>query len=268
MSVPATDHGPAPLLELSGLKKSFGDNAVLRGIDLRIERGDVLTIIGGSGSGKSVLLKHMIGLLHADRGVVSIEGVDATAFSETDWIGVRKRIGYVFQGAALFDSLSVFENIAYPIREHERWPEDRIADRVGACLAAVGLPGIERQMPAALSGGMCKRVGVARAIALEPRAILYDEPTTGLDPANSTRIGELIRDLQTRLQVTSVIVTHDTRLCRSVSDRVALLAGGVLAAQGPVADLEGDALSAVREFLEGRGQGDGVSTGREEGYAG
>jgi len=268
MSAPSTDRGPVPFLELLGLEKSFGDNAVLRGIDLRVERGDVLTIVGGSGSGKSVLLKHMIGLLRADRGSVSVEGVDATAFSETDWIGVRKRIGYVFQGAALFDSLSVFENIAYPIREHERWPPDRIADRVAACLAAVGLPGIEAQMPAALSGGMRKRVGVARAIALEPGAILYDEPTTGLDPANSRRIGDLIRDLQTRLQVTSVVVTHDTRLCRSVSDRVALLAGGVLAAQGSVVDLREDALPTIREFLEGRGQDDGMGTGQEEGRAG
>ena len=251
-------------LELVGLEKAFGANTVLRGVDLRVEGGEVLTILGGSGSGKSVLLKHMIGLLRPDRGQVWVEGQDATAFGEAAWIGVRKRIGYVFQGAALFDSLSVFENIAYPLREHERWPEERVVARVAACLSAVGLPGIESELPASLSGGMRKRVGVARAIALEPSAILYDEPTTGLDPANSRRIGQLIRDLQSRLAVTSIVVTHDRDLCRAVSDRVALLDGGVLSELGRAAELDRGGLPAVRTFLEGDGGSEGA-TPREEG---
>ena len=255
-----------PFLELRGVEKGFGAHEVLRGLDLRVERGAVLTILGGSGSGKSVLLKHMIGLLRPDRGRVAIEGRDTEAFKESDWISVRKRIGYVFQGAALFDSMTVFENIAYPLREHDHGTEEHVARRVVACLEAVGLPGVEAQLPASLSGGMRKRVGVARAIALQPEAILYDEPTTGLDPANSRRIGQLIRDLQSRLEVTSVVVTHDPVLCRMVSDEVALLERGRLTAQGAASALEQGQLSAIRGFLEGRALD--RSQGSEEGGEG
>jgi phospholipid/cholesterol/gamma-HCH transport system ATP-binding protein len=258
----------APLLELSGIEKSFGDNHVLRGVDLVVERGRVLTILGGSGSGKSVLLKHMIGLLEADAGMLWFDGTEATHRSEKDWIELRKQVGYVFQGAALFDSLSVYENIAYPLREHERWAETQIAARVADCLEAVGLPGVEDLMPAELSGGMRKRVGVARAIALEPRAILYDEPTTGLDPANSKRIGALIRELQARLHVTSVVVTHDVQLCRDVSDRVALLAEGVLIEQGSQEDLAAGRLAAIGAFLEGTDEPVGGPDGEEGVHAG
>ena len=247
----ASTASQAPFVELVGLQKSFGSNHVLRGVDLCIGRGEVFTILGGSGSGKSVMLKHMIGLLHPDAGSVCIEGRDTTALGETEWIEVRKRFGYVFQGAALFDSLSVYENIAYPLREHERWSESRVAARVAECLESVGLPGIASQMPASLSGGMRKRVGVARAIALEPIAILYDEPTTGLDPGNSRRIGELIRELRTRLHVASIVVTHDTALCRAISDRVALLAHGQVVAQGTLDQLERGSLPAVAAFLDG-----------------
>ena len=251
MTAPEASSAATTFVELIELEKSFGSNRVLRGIDLRVERGEVFTILGGSGSGKSVLLKHMIGLLRPDAGSVRVEGRDATGLSEIEWIEVRTRIGYVFQWAALFDSLSVYENVAYPLREHERWSEQRIGSRVAECLEAVGLPGIESRMPAALSGGMRKRVGLARAIALEPSAILYDEPTTGLDPGNSRRIGDLIQELQERLQVTSVVVTHDMDLCRAISDRVSLLAEGRLVEQGTAADLGGSALPAIRAFLEG-----------------
>jgi phospholipid/cholesterol/gamma-HCH transport system ATP-binding protein len=255
----ATTSAPgAPLLELEGLEKAFGSNRVLRGVDLRVERGEVLTIVGGSGSGKSVLLKHMIGLLQADAGRVRFDGRDATRIGESDWIPLRKQVGYVFQGAALFDSLSVYENVAYALREHERWPEARIAARVAECLESVGLPGIESLMPAELSGGMRKRVGVARAIALGPAAILYDEPSTGLDPENSRRIGALIRELQGRLHATSVVVTHDVQLCRDVSDRIALLAEGVLVEQGASGELEAGRLPRVAAFLAGE-RSDGVA---------
>ena len=250
-AVPTAPATSGPLLELRGLEKSFGSNRVLRGVDLRVERGEVLTILGGSGSGKSVLLKHMIGLLRADAGELWFEGTNATHQSEAEWIEQRRRVGYVFQGAALFDSLTVYENVAYPLREHERWPEPEVAARVASCLESVGLPGIEALMPAELSGGMRKRVGVARAIALEPAAILYDEPTTGLDPGNSKRIGTLIRELQERLSATSVVVTHDVQLCRGVSDRVALLREGSMIEQGTVGELESGLLPAVGAFLDG-----------------
>jgi phospholipid/cholesterol/gamma-HCH transport system ATP-binding protein len=241
-------------VEIHGLHKAFGDNRVLRGLDLRVECGQIFTILGGSGSGKSVSLKHMIGLMHPDRGEVRIEGRDVTRLSDREWVDVRTQIGFVFQGSALFDSLSVLENVAYALREHRRWDEGRIARRVAECLEAVGLAGLERQMPAELSGGMRKRVGVARAIALEPRAILYDEPTTGLDPANARRIGQLIRSLQERLDVTSVVVTHDLELCFSVSDRIALLKDGRLVAEGSVEEIRSSPQPDVRDFLEGGGE--------------
>ena len=260
-SVDTSRAAGGPRLELLGLEKSFGANRVLDGVDLRVERGEVFTILGGSGSGKSVLLKHMIGLLEADAGTLRFDGRDATHLSEVAWIELRKQVGYVFQGSALFDSLSVYENVAYPLREHERWPEAQIASRVAACLEAVGLSGIESLEPAALSGGMRKRVGVARAIALEPSSILYDEPTTGLDPGNSRRIGALIRELQERLQVTSVVVTHDVQLCRDVSDRIALLARGRLVEQGTSEDLAGGRLPQVEAFLEGAVVDDSASSG-------
>jgi phospholipid/cholesterol/gamma-HCH transport system ATP-binding protein len=257
-----------PFVELVGLHKAFGANSVLRDLDLQVHPGEVLTILGGSGSGKSVTLKHVIGLLRADGGAVRVEGVDVTNLSESQWIEVRKRFGYVFQGAALFDSLSVYENIAYPLREHRvEWPEVRVAERVATCLEAVGLDDVEALMPAELSGGMRKRVGVARAIALEPAAILYDEPTTGLDPANSARIGRLIRSLQQRLQVTSVVVTHDPVLCRAVSDRIALLRDGRVVVEGRAEDLHLEALSEIRAFLEGEDDDGEPAASQPEGGA-
>ena len=219
----------SPALELRGVTKSFGSKPVLRGVDLAIGAGQTTVILGGSGSGKSVCMKHMIGLLRADAGEIRVFGRDVTRLSESDWVAVRRDFGMVFQSAALFDSLSVYENIAYPIREHERWQEARITERVAWCLEAVGLAGVEKLLPAELSGGMRKRVGVARAIAMGPRVILYDEPTTGLDPANSRRIGELIQSLQRELGATSVVVTHDLELAFAIADRVALLKQGRIA---------------------------------------
>jgi phospholipid/cholesterol/gamma-HCH transport system ATP-binding protein len=245
--------GEPPFVELRGIHKAFGELEVLKGIDLAVQRGEVLTILGGSGSGKSVILKHLIGLLRPDRGSVWLDGEEVTQRSERQWFELRRRFGYVFQGAALFDSLSVFENVAYPLREHLRWKEPAIAERVATCLEAVGLEGVEAKMPAELSGGMRKRVGVARAIALEPDAILYDEPTTGLDPANSRRIGEMIVNLQERLDVTSVVVTHELDLCFKVSDRVVLLEEGRIVTGGRPERFQRSEHPAVREFLGGWG---------------
>jgi phospholipid/cholesterol/gamma-HCH transport system ATP-binding protein len=239
----------APAIEFRGVRKAFRDKAVLRGLDLAIAGGTTFTILGGSGSGKSVCLKHMIGLLHCDAGRICVFGRDVTRLPERAWVELRRDFGMVFQGAALFDSLSVYENVAYPIREHLDWDEGRVRERVRECLAGVGLAGAEPLLPAELSGGMRKRVGVARAIALRPRIVLYDEPTTGLDPANSRRIGQLIRALQAELRATSVVVTHDLELCFAVSDRVALLKDGRLAAEGPPDELRGH--PELRIFLEG-----------------
>ena len=239
-------------IELRGLHKRFGSNSVLRGVDLSIAPGEIFSILGGSGSGKSVMLKHMAGLLRPDAGQVLVEGRDVTAFTERQWVAVRTRVGYVFQGAALFDSLSAYENVAYPLREHMRnWGEQQLRERVESSLEAVGLAGEERRMPAELSGGMRKRLGVARAIALEPDAILYDEPTTGLDPANARRIGQLICELRQRLQVTSVVVTHEMDLCFAISDRIVLLKGGRIVATGTPEEIRGSSQTDVREFLEG-----------------
>jgi phospholipid/cholesterol/gamma-HCH transport system ATP-binding protein len=174
-----------------------------------------------------------------------------TELRETGWVAIRRRCGMVFQGAALFDSLSVYENVAYPLRQHQRLSEERLSERVAACLDAVGLPGVERMLPAELSGGMRKRVGVARAIALEPELILYDEPTTGLDPANARRIGALIAELNRRLRVTSVVVTHDLELCFAVSDRLALLKSGRIAACGTVEAMRASDHTDVRAYFEG-----------------
>ncbi len=240
-----------PAIAFQGVRKVFRGKPVLQGVDLAIEVGETFTILGGSGSGKSVCLKHMIGLLEADAGEIRVDGRDVTHLGERGWVEERKRFGMVFQSAALFDSLSVYENVAYPIREHRLDEEARIRERVRQCLDAVGLAGVESLQPSELSGGMRKRVGVARAIALEPAIILYDEPTTGLDPANSRRIGRLIQKLQADLGVTSVVVTHDMELCHAVSDRLALLRDGRIVVEGSAASFRETEHPEMRDFLEG-----------------
>jgi phospholipid/cholesterol/gamma-HCH transport system ATP-binding protein len=250
---------PASAVVFRDVRKGFRGHAVLRGVDLAIERGETFTILGGSGSGKSVCLKHMIGLLQPDAGRVQVLGTDVTALRESEWVAIRRRCGMVFQSAALFDSLSVYENVAYPLRQHLDLEEARVRERVAACLDAVGLPGVEAMLPAELSGGMRKRVGVARAIALEPELILYDEPTTGLDPANARRIAELIAELNRRLDVTSVVVTHDLELCFAVSDRLALLKSGRIVACGTVEAMRASSHADVRAYFEGvQDTGDGA----------
>ncbi len=239
------------VLGLESVSKSFDGNSVLRGVDLEIRRGETLAILGGSGIGKSVTLKLMIGLLRADSGRVFFRDRDVTALDERGWTQVRRRFGMVFQGSALFDSLSVLENVAYPLREHTDRTDAEIRDVVAEKLALVGLEGIEELLPAELSGGMRKRVGVARAVAMDPEVILYDEPTTGLDPANARRIAELIRSLQQRLGVTSVVVTHDLPLCFAVSDRIGLLHDGTLAQLDTPEVLRSQQGEAMREFLGG-----------------
>ena len=190
------------LIEFHDVWKSFGPKAVYQGLNLSIEQGEALTIVGGSGVGKSVMLKMLIGLLKADRGSITFDGESILTMGPKDLARVRQRIGMLFQGAALFDSLTVRENVAYGLREHHRMREDEIDERVAWALTLVGLPGVEQMHPSDLSGGMKKRVGLARTIALKPEVLLYDEPTTGLDPINTTRINHLIVALQRALNIT------------------------------------------------------------------
>ncbi len=211
------------VLEFEKVSKAFGANVVLKSADLAICKGETITIMGGSGKGKTVFLKLLLGVVRPDSGRILFKGQDMGRMEERAIRKIRSRIGMLFQGAALFDSMSVRENIAYPLREHFQHSEDEISRIVAEKLKLVGLPGVEEMMPADLSGGMKKRVGLARAIATDPDVILYDEPTTGLDPANTKRICALIVSLQKKLGVTSVVVTHDMEAAFSVTDRVAMI---------------------------------------------
>lgn len=237
-------------IECRGLHKSFDGKPVLQGLDLDVREGETLVILGGSGSGKSVLLKHMNGLLRPDRGTVFVGGVEITSLSEEAIASVRRKIGTLFQMAALFDSMTVLENVAYPLRERGDLSDSEIRQKVIDLLEVVDLPGTERRMPAELSGGMRKRVGLARALALEPRALLYDEPTTGLDPVVGRKINQLIRDLQRRYGLTGVVVTHDLRSAFEVADRIAFLYEGQIRFAGTPEEARKSADPPLQEFLE------------------
>lgn len=242
--------GP-PVVTFTNIWKSFGENAIYEGLDLTIHKGETLTIVGGSGTGKSVLLKCLLRLIVPDQGTIHAFGEEVTGRSEPEMIAIRSRIGMLFQGAALFDSLSVADNIAYPLRQQNWGDEDRIRARVAEVLEMVNLPGLERKWPAELSGGMKKRVGLARAIAIEPEVILYDEPTTGLDPTNVKRIDELIVDMQRRLGVTSIVVTHDMDSAFRVSDRLAMLYEKKIVWCGHKDEVEGADNPVVQDFISG-----------------
>ena len=244
--------GSTPLVEFRGLHKQFGDKRVLCGVDLRVKRGDTQVIMGSSGSGKSVLLSMLVGLLSPDEGQVLVEGEDVTRFSTIDeWRRVWLRTGFLFQGAALFDSMNVGENIGFPLREHSKMNEQQIAARVAEVLSWIELEGIEDKMPSELSGGMQKRVGLARAIVLEPEIVVYDEPTTGLDPLTSDTISELIRRLQRERHITSIVVTHDVRCAFLVADRIAMLDEGRILVEGPLEEFKQSKQPKLRAFLYG-----------------
>ncbi len=213
-------------IECRNVFKSLGDKAVLRGVNLTVEQGETMVILGGSGAGKTVLLKHMNGLMGPDAGEVFLDGLEISCMAEEDLREVRKKVAMVFQGCALFDSLTVGENVAYPLNEHANLSSQEIRDKVRDVLSLVHLEGSEELYPAQLSGGMKKRAALARALALDPKALLYDEPTTGLDPAMTRRINRLIRELQRKLAVTSVVVTHDIESAFAVADRLAFLQEG------------------------------------------
>jgi phospholipid/cholesterol/gamma-HCH transport system ATP-binding protein len=214
------------ILRIQGIRKAFNTHRVLVGIDLSLRTCETVSVLGGSGSGKTTLLRLIAGLIKPDRGQIFLFGQDIVPMSERDLLPLRRRIGVVFQGAALFDSLTVFENIAFPLRLHTRTSEQEIRARVAELLKQVELPGIEEQYPAELSGGMKKRVGIARALALQPEVVLFDEPTAGLDPTNGRMICQLIAELRRDLCETSVVVTHDLQCAFAISDQIAFVHQG------------------------------------------
>ena len=239
-----------PFVEFRNVSKSYGSKRVLKDATLTVYRGEVLVILGGSGSGKSVSLRHMLGLEPPDSGRVIVEEEDITDFEEEDLYRVRKKFGMLFQSGALFDSMNVFENIAFPLREHTDMSDEEIARAVKEKLDLVNLPNTAHLMPVDLSGGMRKRVSLARSIVLNPKMILYDEPTTGLDPITSHKINELIIDLQSKLNVTSVVVTHDIQSAFSVGDRIAFLNQGVFEWTGSMEEARNSDHPILREFFK------------------
>lgn len=243
------------MIEVQGLWKRFGRQDVLRGVDLTIADGEALTILGRSGCGKSVLLRHLIGLTKPDQGRVLVDGTDIGTLTRDQLSEVRMKFGMLFQMAALFDSMTVGENVGLGLREHTKMKPEAIAARVTERLEMVGLPGIEGLKPASLSGGMRKRVGLARAIAMEPRYVLYDEPTTGLDPVTADAINVLIRDLQVRLGITSIVVTHDMKSAEFVSDRLCMLHEGQIIFDGTFEEIRMSPDPIVQQFITGSSHG-------------
>jgi phospholipid/cholesterol/gamma-HCH transport system ATP-binding protein len=249
---PATVSAPAPLISIRNLWKQLGEQQVLKGFDLDVSTGETLVILGRSGGGKSVLLKHIIGLMKPDKGDVLVDGESIVALTERQLSRVRKKIAVLFQSAALFDSMTVEENIAFPLRETGLKEQSVIDQRVAGALEMVDLAGEQKKMPEKLSGGMRKRVGLARAIVTEPRCILYDEPTTGLDPIVADSINRLIRRMQKRLGITSIVVTHDMKSAFHVADHVAYLYDGRVYFKGTPEALRASTDPLIHDFIEGR----------------
>ncbi len=239
------------MIEVRDLKKSFGPQPILDGVTFRIEEGESLVIIGRSGGGKSVLLKHIIGLLQPDSGAVTIDGEDITHMDERNLIRVRSKFGMVFQGAALFDSMNVAENVGFAFRRERKFTEKEIALKVAEALDMVELPGVEKKKPSELSGGMRKRVGLARAIIYHPSIVLYDEPTTGLDPIVSDSIDKLIMRVTDRMKVTTIVVTHDMRSARRVGHRIVMLHNKKIYVTGTPEDIFASADPVVQQFING-----------------
>ena len=243
------------MIRIRGLKKRLGLKQVLDGVDLDIQAGETVVVMGRSGSGKSVLLKHIIGLMAPDAGSIVIEDEEIVGMAEGELDNVRKRFGMLFQSAALFDSLTVGENVGLGLREHLRLKDQEVHQRVAERLSWVGLASIEAMKPASLSGGMRKRVGLARAVAMDPQYILYDEPTTGLDPITADAIDQLIRSLQKRLGVTSIVVTHDMTSAYKVADRMVMLHDGKIVFSGTPQETRTTANAFVHQFVEGSSTG-------------
>ncbi len=239
------------MIEISGLHKSFGSKKVLNGVDLTINKGECLAIIGRSGCGKSVMLKHIVGLLSPDKGTVRVEGELIQELNITDLYRIRRKFGFLFQGAALFDSMTVGENVALPLVENDyNYPKKKLKNIIAEKLSLVGLKDIENLKPSELSGGMKKRVGLARALATEPEYILYDEPTTGLDPIMSDSIDDLIKELNDKLDVTSIIITHDMFSVKNVADKVAMVNEGRIYFTGTPDELLNSSDKIIQDFIK------------------
>lgn len=243
------------IIKAENLYKAFGDTKVFEGMSLSIHKGEVITIIGRSGSGKSVFLKHLMGIMKPDSGDIYYEGRNIVDMGDRELNEVRLDFGMLFQGAALFDSLSVKENIGFHFYEYTDMPEERILDIVSDKLAKVGLPGIEDMAPAELSGGMKKRVGLARAVATEPKVVLYDEPTTGLDPIMADVINDMILKMQEELNITSIVVTHDMVSAYKISDRIAMLYEGKIVEVSSPEEIKNTENDVVKQFITGSSLG-------------
>lgn len=239
------------MIEARDIRKSFGAQTVLNGVSFRIEKGESVVIIGRSGGGKSILLKHLIGLIRPDAGEVLIAGEPISKMNERELLRVRRKFGMLFQGAALFDSMTVAENVGFALRRERKWTEAQIAGKVAEALEMVDLPGCESKKPSELSGGMRKRVGLARAIIYQPEIVLYDEPTTGLDPIVADSIDQLILRVCGRMQVTSVVVTHDMRSTRRVGRRILMLHEGRIYVTGTPDEIFNSRDPVVKQFVEG-----------------
>ena len=255
------------MIRLVDVYKSFGPKRVLEGFTLEVREGETMVIIGYSGTGKSVAIKHIVGLLEPDRGEVWVDGLEVPKLNRRELSELRARIGYVFQFAALFDSLSIGENVAMGLRKQQQLTEGEIQKRVHEALDLVDLPNVADRFPAELSGGMRKRVGIARAIALRPKYILYDEPTTGLDPVTSAVIDQLMIRMRERLGVTGVVITHDMRSAYTVGTRIAMLYEGRVRAVGTVEEIRNSTDPIVRQFIEGRADLDDEPLGAAAGSA-
>lgn len=243
------------MIHLKNLHKSFGPQDVLKGVNLEIPDGKITVIIGRSGEGKSVLLKHLMYLIRPDQGEVMVDGTDLASLADRDLKEFRKKFGMLFQHAALFDSLNVFDNVAFPLVEHSDMTEGKIKERVHEVLSLVGLKNVDQKLPSELSGGMRKRVGLARAIALMPKILLYDEPTTGLDPIMTDAIDQLILNTQKQLGITSVVISHDIKATFKIADKVAMLHEGEILLEGNERVFHQSKNSFVKAFLEGKATG-------------
>ena len=250
-----TTNNNGTIISLQHIDKSLGGKQVLQDMSIDIRKGESVVIVGGSGQGKSVTLKHMIGLMQPDGGHVFVMGEDICCMRSQELNRFRRNFGMAFQEGALFDSMNVFENIAFPLRRHTKMTEDQVRSRVEQCLNQVHLHGVETKRPSELSGGMRRRVGFARAISLKPEILLFDEPTTGLDPVISAVIADLIREMDATLNTTTVSITHDMKVAFKIADRVAMLQGGRIIEQGTPLEFQRSINPIVQQFIEGRAQG-------------
>ncbi|BBD08834.1 ABC transporter ATP-binding protein [Desulfovibrio ferrophilus] len=244
-----------PIIELKNIRKRFGDHEVLKGLELAIRPGTVSVIIGGSGGGKSVLLKHVIGLLKPDEGQVFVDGQDTVPLSERELTEIRKKFGVLFQEAALFDSMNVEENVAFPLVEHTKLSAAEIQRVVAEKLASVGLSGQGPKMPSELSGGMRKRVGLARAVALDPKIVLFDEPTSGLDPVMGANINDLILRTRDEFGATCVVISHDIQATFAIADEIFMLYDGKIIASGTPESIKDSQDPVVQQFIQGKAEG-------------